>query len=466
MFYNTLEPFPKDFLWGASTSAYQVEGASTSHGKGMSIQDLHHPAGLSDFSIASDHYHHVEEDVALMKELGLKAYRFSIAWSRIFPQGEGEINKEGITFYHRLIDALKNAGIEPVVTLYHFDLPLALYKKGGWNNRATIDAFEQYAKLLFREFGNQVKYWLTINEQNVMINHPVAMNPGKAPSQKELYQQNHHMLIAGAKAMELCHQMIPDGKIGPAPNIIAVYPKTCAPEDIVAADNWEAIRNWLYLDVAVKGIYNPTAWAYMKEKGLIPVIEKGDMELLARSKPDFLGVNYYATATVSAARNDGHDRAPRNGDQQTMVGEEGVYRAETNDQLEITEFGWQIDSVGLRTTLRRVYDRYHLPILITENGIGARDVLEEDQTVHDPYRIDYLTRHFHQAQLAMTDGVDLIGYCPWAFMDLVSTHQGYQKRYGFVYIDRGEEEIGSLKRIKKDSFNWYKDVIASNGNNL
>lgn len=466
MFYNTLEPFPKDFLWGASTSAYQVEGASTSHGKGMSIQDLHHPAGLSDFSIASDHYHHVEEDVALMKELGLKAYRFSIAWSRIFPQGEGEVNKEGIAFYHRLIDALKNAGIEPVVTLYHFDLPLALYEKGGWNNRVTIDAFEQYAKLLFREFGSQVKYWLTINEQNVMINHPAAMNPGKAPSQKELYQQNHHMLIAGAKAMELCHQMIPDGKIGPAPNIIAVYPKTCAPEDIVAADNWEAIRNWLYLDVAVKGKYNPTAWAYMKEKGLIPVIEKGDMELLARSKPDFLGVNYYATATVSAARNDGHDRAPRNGDQQTMVGEEGVYRAETNDQLEITEFGWQIDSVGLRTTLRRVYDRYHLPILITENGIGARDVLEEDQTVHDPYRIDYLTRHFHQAQLAITDGVDLIGYCPWAFMDLVSTHQGYQKRYGFVYIDRDEEEIGSLKRIKKDSFSWYKDVITSNGNNL
>lgn len=466
MFYEKNAPFPENFLWGASTSAYQVEGASTSHGKGKSIQDLHHPEDLADFSIASDHYHHVEEDVALMKELGLKAYRFSISWSRIFPEGEGKLNEEGIAFYHRLIDALRKANIEPVVTLYHFDLPLALYEKGGWNVRETIDAFVGYAKTLFEQFGDQVKYWLTINEQNVMINHPAAMNPGQVPSQKELYQQNHHMLLAGAKAMELCHEIIPDAKIGPAPNIIAVYPKTCAPEDVIAADNWEAIRNWLYLDVAVKGEYNPLAWAYMKEKGLVPQMEEGDMELLARAKPDYLGINYYATATVSAARNDGHDRAPRNGDQQTMVGEEGVYRAETNDKLEITEFGWQIDSVGLRTTMRRVYDRYHLPILITENGIGARDVLEEDGTIHDDYRINYLKRHFHQARLALQDGVRLVGYCPWAFMDLVSTHQGYQKRYGFVYVDRSEKEIGSLQRIKKDSFAWYQDVIRSNGSKI
>ena len=466
MFHTTPKPFPNDFLWGASTSAYQVEGASASHGKGPSIQDLHHPADLSDFSIASDHYHHVEEDVALMKELGLKAYRFSISWSRIFPKGKGEINPEGVAFYHTLIDRLVASGIEPVVTLYHFDLPLALYENGGWTNRETIDAFAQYAKTLFQEYGDKVKYWLTINEQNVMINHPAAMNPGKTPTNKELYQQNHHMLLAGAIATSLCHELVPEGKIGPAPNIIAVYPKTCKPEDVVAADNWEAIRNWLYLDVAVKGVYNPIAWAYMEEKGLVPYMEAGDMDLLASAKPDFLGVNYYATATVSAAKNDGHDRAPRNGDQQTMVGEEGVYRAETNDLLETTEFGWQIDSVGLRTTLRRVYDRYHLPILITENGIGARDALEDDGTVHDAYRVDYLRRHFEQARLAFSDGVDLIGYCPWAFMDLVSTHQGYQKRYGFVYIDREEKDLQTLRRVKKDSFAWYQNVIATNGSHM
>ncbi|WP_305084704.1 glycoside hydrolase family 1 protein [uncultured Dubosiella sp.] len=466
MFHTTPKPFPNDFLWGASTSAYQVEGASESHGKGPSIQDLHHPADLSDFSVASDHYHHVEEDVALMKELGLKAYRFSISWSRIFPKGKGEINPEGVAFYHTLIDRLVASGIEPVVTLYHFDLPLALYENGGWSNRETIDAFAQYAKTLFQEYGDKVKYWLTINEQNVMINHPAAMNPGKTPTNKELYQQNHHMLLAGAIATNLCHELVPEGKIGPAPNIIAVYPKTCKPEDVVAADNWEAIRNWLYLDVAVKGVYNPIAWAYMEEKGLVPYMEAGDMDLLASAKPDFLGVNYYATATVSAAKNDGHDRAPRNGDQQTMVGEEGVYRAETNDLLETTEFGWQIDSVGLRTTLRRVYDRYHLPILITENGIGARDALEDDGTVHDAYRVDYLRRHFEQARLAFSDGVDLIGYCPWAFMDLVSTHQGYQKRYGFVYIDRQEKDLKTLQRVKKDSFAWYQNVIATNGSRM
>lgn len=401
-----------------------------------------------------------------MKELGLKAYRFSISWSRIFPKGKGEINPEGVAFYHTLIDRLVASGIEPVVTLYHFDLPLALYENGGWTNRETIDAFAQYAKTLFQEYGDKVKYWLTINEQNVMINHPAAMNPGKTPTNKELYQQNHHMLLAGAIATSLCHELVPEGKIGPAPNIIAVYPKTCKPEDVVAADNWEAIRNWLYLDVAVKGVYNPIAWAYMEEKGLVPYMEAGDMDLLASAKPDFLGVNYYATATVSAAKNDGHDRAPRNGDQQTMVGEEGVYRAETNDLLETTEFGWQIDSVGLRTTLRRVYDRYHLPILITENGIGARDALEDDSTVHDAYRVDYLRRHFEQARLAFSDGVDLIGYCPWAFMDLVSTHQGYQKRYGFVYIDREEKDLKTLRRVKKDSFAWYQNVIATNGSHM
>ena len=463
MYYKKLKAFPDDFLWGASTSAYQAEGAYNEDGKGLSVQDLHHPKDIADFKIASDHYHHFKEDVQMMAELGLKAYRFSIAWTRIIPDGDGKINKAGIDFYNALIDELCAYHIEPVVTMYHFDLPLALHEKGGWANRHTIDAFVRYARILFENFGDRVKYWLTINEQTVMINHPSAMNPGRLPSKKELYQQCHNMFIASAKATLLCHEMIENGKIGPAPNITAIYPETCKPEDIIAADNWESIRCWLYLDMAVYGRYNNLVWSYLEDHMLTPEIEEGDMDLLAQAKPDYLGINYYATATVAGPKNDGTDCQARNGDQQIMIGEEGVYRAANNQYLETTEYGWMIDSIGLRVTLRRIYDRYHMPILITENGIGAKDELAKDGKIHDHYRIDYLQRHFHQAQLAITDGVDLIGYCPWSFMDLVSTHQGYGKRYGFVFIDRDEKNIKQLKRIKKDSFYWYRDIIQNNG---
>ena len=464
MYYETLKKFPENFLWGASTSAYQIEGAYNQDGKGMSVQDIYEtPEGITDFKEASGHYHCMKEDVKLMAELGMKAYRFSIAWTRIIPDGDGKVNEAGIRFYNDLINELISYDIIPVVTMYHFDLPLELHKKGGWGNRKTIDAFERYARVLFENFGDRVKYWLTINEQNVMINHPNAMNPGKIPSKKELYQQCHNMFLAGAKATLLCHQICKGGMIGPAPNITAIYPEKCSPADVIAADDWESIRCWLYLDMAVYGRYNSLVWAYLEEKGYTPVIEAGDMEILASAKPDFLGVNYYATATVSASKNDGTDCQPRNGDQQVMIGEEGVYRAGENRYLEKTEYGWIVDSIGLRVTLRRIYDRYHLPLLITENGLGAKDVLNEDGAVHDQYRIDYLERHFKQAQLAITDGVDLIGYCPWSFMDLVSTHQGYGKRYGFVYVNRDETDLKDMGRIKKDSFYWYQQVIATNG---
>lgn len=466
MFYHEKAAFPDDFLWGASTSAYQVEGAAQEEGKGLSVQDLHHPAETSDFSVASDHYHHFREDVALMKELGLKAYRFSFSWSRILPEGKGRINPDGLRFYHELVDTLCEAGIRPIATLYHFDLPLALHENGGWANRETIDAFEEYAALLFTEFQGQIRDWLTINEQNVMILHPNAMNPGRLPDQKELYQANHHMFLASARAIQRLRTIDPEARIGAAPNIIVVYPKTCAPEDSIAADNWETIRNWLYIDMYAQGRYNNLAWAYLKDHGLEPEIQEGDMELLRQAKPDFMGVNYYATATVSAPKNDGHDRQPRNGDQQVMVGEEGVYRAEENDHLPTTDFGWKIDPVGMRTTLRRLYDRCQMPLLITENGMGARDFLEKDGSVHDDYRIDYYTKHLEQAALAIQDGVELIGYCPWSFMDLVSTHQGYQKRYGFVYVNRDEKDLKDLKRFPKDSYFWYQNVIRTGGKNL
>ena len=368
-----------------------------------------------------------------------------------------------------MINECRKYLIEPIVTMYHFDLPWCLEEKGGWLNRDTIDAFENYARVLFENFGDSVKYWLTINEQNTMILHPGAIGlpkGGKLPSKKELYQQNHHMMLAQARVMKLFHKMVPGGKIGPALNLTAMYPATCAPEDAIAAHNWEVLRCWNFADVPAFGHYHPLAWAYMEDRGFAPEILPGDMEILSGAAPDFVAMNYYSTATIAASRGDASDVAARAGDQQIMLGEQGVYRPAENPYVGKTEYGWVVDPVGFRYTLRKVYERYHLPILITENGIGAPDYLEEDGTVHDPYRIEFIQSHLHQMRLAITDGVDMLGYCPWAAIDVVSTHQGYRKRYGFIYVDRDEFDLKELKRYKKDSFRWYQNVIRENGVNL
>lgn len=470
MQYQKPLPFPDDFLWGASTSAYQVEGASDVDGKGPSVIDVlgHRPAGIADFTVASDHYHRFREDIALFGELGLRAYRFSIAWTRIVPDGDGAINPAGIAFYHGLIDELRARDIEPIVTLYHFDLPAALDDRGGWSDRATIDAFERYARILFEEFGGKVSYWLTINEQNMMVLHGKAIGTtGRSgdADQKTIYQQNHHMFLAQARAMALCHAMLPEAKIGPAPNIVSVYPATCAPGDVIAADDWDAIRNLTYLDVAVRGTYHPLAWAYLSERGLAPRFEEGDAETLRGAHPDFIAFNYYSTQTVGESRGDASDIQTRGGDQQIVRGEVGLYRAVKNEHLPTNAFGWEIDPIGFRTTMRRLWDRYRLPLVITENGLGAFDEVV-DGRVHDDYRIDYLRRHIEQIQWAISDGVEVFGYCPWTAIDLISTHQGIRKRYGFVYVDRDEEDLKDLARIKKDSFYWYRGVIDGNGADL
>jgi len=467
MIYQQLNDFPPGFLWGASTSAYQVEGAWDEDGKSPSIVDmLDHPTDTADFKVASDHYHRFREDVKLFAELGLKAYRFSVAWTRILPNGTGEVNQPGLAFYRDLIDELLKHGIEPVVTLYHFDLPYVLEQQGGWSNRQTIDAFVEYADVLFTAFGEKVKYWLTINEQNTMILHPGAIGVpkgGELPIKVVLYQQSHHMLVAQARVMDLCHQHCPKGKIGPAINTTAMYQETCHPLDAIAAHNWETLRCWSFLDVAVHGRYNALAWRYLQDRGLAPVIEDGDAELLLQGRPDYVAINYYSTATIAASRGDASDITARAGDQQIMLGEPGVYRAAENPYVDKTRYGWVIDPVGLRLTLRKVYERYHLPILITENGIGAPDQLLSGDIINDDYRIDFMRAHIEQMQLAINDGVDLLGYCPWAAIDLVSTHQGYAKRYGFIYVNRGEQDLHDLRRIKKNSFAWYQRLIASNG---
>ncbi|MHB2095890.1 glycoside hydrolase family 1 protein [Pantoea dispersa] len=470
MIYQTQNSFPPGFLWGASTSAYQVEGAWDSGGKGLSVVDmLCHPKGKADFTVASNHYQQMETDVALFAELGLKAYRFSIAWSRVIPDGDGEVNPEGLDFYNRLVDTLLTHGIEPVVTLYHFDLPWALEEKGGWLNRQTINAFVNYADVLFNTLGDRVRYWLTINEQNTMILHPGAIGtpPGhELPDKKSLYQQSHHMLLAQALVAHRCHELLPKAKIGPAINTTSMYAATCRPEDAIAAHNWETLRCWSFLDVAVHGCYNALALRYLQDRGYAPETEPDDSEILTAGRPDFVAINYYSTATIGASRGDGSDVIPRAGDQQIMLGEAGVYRPEENPYTAKTPYGWVIDPIGLRLTLRKVAERYHLPVMITENGIGAPDTLAPDGTIDDGYRIDYLRKHIEQIQLALADGVNVIGYFPWSAIDVVSTHQGYAKRYGFIYVNRDEEALYDLRRIPKRSFAWYQQVIVSNGQQL
>lgn len=470
MLHKKLKPFPADFFWGASTSAYQVEGANLEDGKGKSCQDVKElPPGTADLATCADHYHRFREDIALMAEMGFKSYRFSIAWTRILPQGKGELNPKGIEFYNNLINECLKHNITPIVTMFHFDMPAALDELGSWSNRDSVEWFAAYAKILFQNFGDRVKHWLTINEQNMLTLVGPLIGTLHVPSgtqnlTREIYQQNHHQLVAQAKAMQLCHELIPDAKIGPAPNISLVYPASSKPEDIIAAQNYNAIRNWLYLDMAVFGRYNNLVWSYLEELDAMPNIAPGDEEILRNAHPNFIGFNYYNTATTEASLS-WDEKINPGADQQTARGEAGFYKGATNPHLPKTEFGWEIDPVGFRATMRAIYDRYHLPLIVTENGLGAYDKLENGQ-VHDTYRINYLREHIKQIQLAITDGVDMMGYNPWSAIDLVSTHEGIRKRYGFIYVDTADEKVGSLTRYRKDSFAWYKKVIASNGADL
>ena len=470
MLDKNLKKFPKDFLWGASTSAYQVEGANLSYGKGPSCQDVKElPEGTASLDICADHYHRYEEDIALMAEMGFKTYRFSIAWTRLLPEGTGKINQEGIDHYNKVIDTCLKYHIEPLVTMFHFDMPDALDQRGSWSNRESGDWVVNFAKVMFENFGDRVKYWLTINEQNMLtlvgpLIGTLRVPEGTTNVLKETYQQNHHMLLAQAKAMVMLHEMYPESKIGPAPNISLVYPASCKPEDQLAAQEYNAIRNWFYLDMAVYGVYNNLVWRYLEEHDATPDILEGDMDIMKAAHPDFIGFNYYSTATVQASAPS--DDVDPGADQQTARGEAGYYKGYDNPNLVKTEFGWEIDPLGFRATMREMYSRYRLPMIVTENGLGAYDTLTEDGKIHDDYRIAYLKTHIEQLKLAVSDGVEMMGYCPWSAIDLVSTHEGIRKRYGFIYVDTTDEKTGTLNRYRKDSFYWYKKVIKTNGEDL
>ena len=462
---------PNGFLWGASSSAFQVEGECSTHGKGLSIVDLdsfEHNDLYADTTVAADHYNHLEEDVALMKELGMKSYRFSIAWTRILPNGNDlHVNEEGVAFYQRLLTLLKDADIEPIVTMYHFDFPQHLQELyGGWASRQSVTDFANYARILLERFGSQVNYWLVMNEQNLALRKDehlgIRAMPASQEKEKIRHQMNYHMFLASSMATKLCHTLCPRAKIGPAMAYFPTYPESNRPEDVLAAYQAENLYDHYLLDIYVYGEYPVYYKNFLEKIDCLPETLEGDDAILKSGKPDFIAFNYYLTMCAKACP-------------ETETGLEtvkinhlkipGYFQNVNNDHLNFTQYGWPVDEVGFRKALYTLYDRYHLPLMITENGIGARDTLENGQ-VNDSYRVEFLQRHIRQLLLAMEDGVPVLAYNLWSFLDVLSTHSGFSKRYGLVYIDRDEKDPRDCRRIRKKSYFWYQKVIASNGTNL
>ncbi|WP_042463439.1 glycoside hydrolase family 1 protein [Neobacillus dielmonensis] len=450
---NHTNIIPDGFLWGSAVTSFQTEGAWNEDGKGLSIVDTRPvKEGQSDWKTAVDFYHRYKEDVALFKELGMNAYRTSISWSRIFPDGEGEVNEQGLQFYDDLFDEFLANGIQPVITLYHFDMPLALAEKyNGFASRKVVDLFERYARTVFKRFGHKVKYWLTFNEQNLILTNPHHWGCSLDGAENEealRYQVAHNAFVAHAKAVKALHELVPDGKMAGMVTYQVTYPNTSKPEDAIANMKAKELLVDFYLDVFARGEYPVYVAKDLERKGIMPVLEDGDAELLKNNTVDYISISYYQSQTVSAEKVD----------KQEIIS--GLVQ---NPHLEANEWGWAIDPIGLRVCLKDMYARYQLPIFITENGIGVREELNENNTVEDDYRIDYLRDHIKQMKLAMEEGVEVIGYLTWGATDLISSGGQFEKRYGFIFVNRGETDLRDLNRYKKKSFDWYKQVISTNG---
>ncbi|AGY41385.1 Beta-glucosidase; 6-phospho-beta-glucosidase [Mesoplasma florum W37] len=455
----------KKILWGASSSAYQFEGGWNADGKGTSVQDVKEIINktTSDFKVASDHYNKWKEDVKIMKEIGLTSYRFSISWTRIFPKGFGEINKKGIEFYSNLINELKANGIEPIITMFHFDMPSELEKNGGWLNKENIKHYVNYAKTLFDYLGDRVKYWITFNEQNVLLlQGPVVgiKRPDGCNVLKHIFEQNHNITLGQALIMQECHKRYGDKVlIGTAPNISQVYPNSNKPEDFIASQNINALRNWVYLDLITKGYYNGIIWNLLKKYNALFEFDSNDLEIFKNAKPDFIAFNYYTTATVQMTSEIENYEI---GTQERLFGIPGFGEQVSNPNLEKTQFGWEIDPVGIKATIRELKDRYNLPLMITENGIGGYDEIDSNGKIDDSYRIKYMNDHIIQIKEALNENVDFIAYNCWSAFDLISVHEGIRKRYGLVFVDRTDEEVKECKRIRKESSYWYSNFIKEN----
>lgn len=475
--------FRKDFLWGGAVAAHQLEGGYDRDGKGLSIMDVttggdvHTPRRITDGIIEGEHYpnheaidfySHYKEDIRLLAEMGFKCFRTSIAWARIFPKGdEKEPNEQGLRFYDDMFDECLRYGIQPVITLSHFEMPLYLVKTyGGWRDRRLIGFFVRFAETCFARYKDKVNYWMTFNEINnqadigdgspfmFYANSGIVCKEGEDP-ETLMYQASHYELVASALAAAAGRKINPDFHIGCMIAMCPIYPATCRPGDILMAEK-AMQKRYYYADVHVKGEYPAHILKYWERKNMKIDVTEEDLRALKEGCTDYIGFSYYMTFCVEHKEDNPHYDYRGNKDYVK------------NTYVEASEWGWQIDPVGLRYALNWFTDRYQVPLFIVENGFGAYDKLEEDGAIHDSYRIEYLKRHIEEMKKAVEeDGVDLIGYTPWGCIDLVSAGTGeMDKRYGFIYVDKHNDGTGDLSRKKKDSFYWYKDVIAVNGANI
>ena len=475
--------FRKDFLWGGATAANQFEGAWNIDGKGPSCADMctggsHTRSKRITREIeestfypsheAIDFYHRYKEDIALFAEMGFKVFRFSIGWSRIFPNGDDAMpNEAGLQFYDNVINECLRYGIEPLITISHYEVPFALCKKyNGWASREMIDIFSKYCEVIFKRYKGRVKYWLTFNEIN-SATMPMGgflsqgiLNEGTTDFNNQVdipqlrFQGLHHQFVASAKAVQLAHEIDENYQVGCMILYATTYPYTCKPDDVIEAQKKNRIMNYFCGDVQVRGEYPTYMNRYFKENNIEIKVEDGDEEILKNGCVDFYTFSYYMSVCATM-------------DEKALQGNGNILGGATNPYLKASDWGWQIDPKGLRYSLNEIYDRYQIPMMIVENGLGAYDEKEEDGTINDDYRIEYLKAHIEQMKEAVEDGVDLIGYTPWGCIDLVSASTGEMaKRYGFIYVDKYDDGSGDLSRSKKKSFNWYKQVIASNGENL
>lgn len=474
---------PNNFLWGGAVAAHQIEGAWNVDGKGISIADVMTGGSrdkmrkITDGIVegeyypnheATDFYHHYKEDVALLAEMGFKCFRTSIAWTRIFPNGDEETpNEAGLKFYDDLFDELLKYGIEPVITLSHFEMPYHLAESyGGWINRKVIDYFVKYAVTVMERYKNKVKYWITFNEINNQsntssdifgwTNSGVKFSDYQNP-REAMFQAAHHEFVASALVVKKGHEINPEFKIGGMCGWVPIYPYSCNPEDVMTAVE-EMHERYYFMDVLVRGHYPAYAKSMWKKQGVTLQVEEGDAEILTEGKIDYVGISYYMSSAVKA---DAENDISSSSDGSTL-------KTVKNPYVKASDWGWQIDPVGLRYSLATLYERYELPIFIIENGFGAIDILDEDKNCDDTYRIEYLKAHIQEMIKAMEfDGVDVMGYTPWGCIDVVSFTTGeLKKRYGFIYVDKNDDGTGTGKRYKKKSFEWYKNVIRSNGEEL
>lgn len=481
--------FPKGFFWGGAVAANQVEGAWNEDGKGPSVADVasYKPnvdvknyaahVAVSDETIREamadpgttyypkrrgiDFYHRYREDLALFAEMGFTMLRVSIAWTRIYPTGEEtEPNEKGLRFYEDLFTEMRRLGIEPLVTLSHYEMPLSLaLKYNGWADRRVVECFTRFCHDCFVRYRKLVKYWLTFNEVDSIIRHPfttAGIIPGRVPEEKLLetcYQGLHHQLVASALVTRDCHEIIPGSQVGCMLTKLTTYARTCAPADELATQA-KNLENLFYADVQVRGEYPRLILRMFERKGVHLVTEPGDDAVLKAGCVDFVSFSYYMSLTESVDPN--AERTPGN----TVLGVKNPY-------LESSDWGWQIDPQGLRYSLIELYDRYRLPLMVVENGMGAKDTVEPDGSIHDPYRIEYFRQHIREMSEAIDEGVELVAYTSWAPIDLVSASTSQMsKRYGFIYVDADDLGRGTYARSRKDSFYWYKKVIATNGEDL